>query len=171
LAKFSQHQLGPGTPDCPVVHRTVFGARGWPTVNWLLLGKRPRRTAKIHRTVWWCTGLSGEPKALVANGRLRNPRATRGPQQRSVGHNRLSGAPTSPEEQRSDAPDMERDRAPDMNSGCPVVHRTVRCTTPTTPSCLGAIKETPRRMEEPTKLTRNILRHLDSELTHSDHSS
>jgi hypothetical protein len=23
LAKNSQHQLGPGTPDCPVVHRTV----------------------------------------------------------------------------------------------------------------------------------------------------
>jgi hypothetical protein len=35
---------------------------------------------------------------------------------------------TSPEEQRSDAPDMEGDRAPDMNSGCPVVHQTVWCT-------------------------------------------
>jgi hypothetical protein len=31
----------------------------------------------------------------------------------------VSGAPTSPEEQRSVAPDMEGDRAPDMNSGCP----------------------------------------------------
>jgi hypothetical protein len=73
--------------------------------------------------------LSGEPKALAANGRLRNPRVTRGPQQRSVGHTGLSGAPTSPKEQWSDAPDMEGDRAPDMNSGCPVVHRTVQCTT------------------------------------------
>jgi hypothetical protein len=42
---------------------------------------------------------------------------------------------------------------------------------PTTPSFLGAIKETPSRMEEFTKLTRNILRHLDSAFTQSDHSS
>jgi hypothetical protein len=27
------------TPDCPVVHRTVSGAPGWPAVNWLLSGK------------------------------------------------------------------------------------------------------------------------------------
>jgi hypothetical protein len=25
-----------GTPDCPVVHRTVSGAPGWPAANWLL---------------------------------------------------------------------------------------------------------------------------------------
>jgi hypothetical protein len=34
---------------------------------------------------------------------------------------------------------------------------------PTAPSCLGAIKGTPRRMEEDTKLTRNILRFPDSD--------
>jgi hypothetical protein len=80
--------------------------------------------------------MSGEPKVLAANGRLHNPWATRGPQQQSVGHTGLSGvhrtvsgAPTGLEEQRSAAPYMEGDRAPDMNSGCPVVHRTVRCTT------------------------------------------
>jgi hypothetical protein len=28
-----------GTPDCPVVHRTVSVAPGWPAVNWLLSGK------------------------------------------------------------------------------------------------------------------------------------
>jgi hypothetical protein len=28
LAVCSQHQLGLGAPDCPVVHRTVFGAPG-----------------------------------------------------------------------------------------------------------------------------------------------
>jgi hypothetical protein len=124
------------TGQCPVVHRTLSGAPGWPTVNRLLSGKRQRRTAIIHRTVRWCTGLSIEPKAFAANGRLRNPWATRGPHQRSVGHTGLSGvhrivssAPTSPEEQRSDAPDMEGDHAPDMNSGCPLVHQTVRCTT------------------------------------------
>jgi hypothetical protein len=44
-------------------------------------------------------------------------------------HRTVSGAPTGLEEQRSVAPDMEGDRAPDMNSGYPVVHRTIRCTT------------------------------------------
>jgi hypothetical protein len=68
----------------------------------------------VHRTVRWCTGLSGEPKALAANGRLCNQRATRGPLQRSVGHIGLFGAPTGPEAQRSAAPDMEGDRAPDI---------------------------------------------------------
>jgi hypothetical protein len=80
--------------------------------------------AKTHRTIRWCTRLSGEPTALAANSRLRNLRATRVSLQRSVGHTRLSGvhrtvsgAPTGPEEQRSAAPDMEGDRAPDINSG------------------------------------------------------
>jgi hypothetical protein len=70
--------------------------------------------------------MSGEPTTLAANGRLRNLRATRVSLQRSVGHTRLpdvhrtvSGAPTGPEEQRSAALDMEGDRAPDMNNGCP----------------------------------------------------
>jgi hypothetical protein len=100
------------------------------------LGKKQRRTAIIHRTVWWCTGLSGEPTVVSANGRLRNPRATRGPQQRSVGHTGLSGAhqtvsgaSTDPKDQRSDAPEKEGDRAPDNYSDSPVVDRTVRCTT------------------------------------------
>jgi hypothetical protein len=49
-----------------------------------LSGTRQRRTAKIHRTVRCapdcpvCTGLSGEPMVSRANGRPRNPRATRG---------------------------------------------------------------------------------------------
>jgi hypothetical protein len=34
--------------------------------------------AKIHRTVRWCTGLSGEPTIASANGRPRNLRAMRG---------------------------------------------------------------------------------------------
>jgi hypothetical protein len=77
-------------------------ASGEPTV----LGKMQRRTTIIHRTVRWCTGLSGEPTVASANGRLRNPRATRGPQQQSVGHTGLSCAPTDPEDQQSDVPDM-----------------------------------------------------------------
>jgi hypothetical protein len=42
------------------------------------LGFRRRRTAINHRTVRWCTVLSGEPTVGRANGRPRNPRATRG---------------------------------------------------------------------------------------------
>jgi hypothetical protein len=83
----------------------------------------------VHRTVRWFTGLSGEPTVASANGRPRDQRATRGLCQRSVGHTRLSGAPIDPEDQRSDAPDMEGDRAPDCYSDCPVVHRAIRCTT------------------------------------------
>jgi hypothetical protein len=93
------------------------------------LRNRRSCTAINHRTVRWCTGLSGEPTAPAANGRPRDQRATHGQLQRSAGCTGVSGAPTSPEEQRSDAPDMEGDCAPDMNSGCPVVRRTVRCTT------------------------------------------
>jgi hypothetical protein len=68
MALFSQSQLGLGAPDCPEVHRTMSG--GAPDnvrcarltlVNWLLSGLRRRCTAINHRTVWWCTGLSGEP--------------------------------------------------------------------------------------------------------------
>jgi hypothetical protein len=40
---------------------------------------------------------------------------------------------------------------------------------PTAPSCLGAIKGTPRYMEQYTKPPLNILRRLDSVNTHPDH--
>jgi hypothetical protein len=117
---------GYNSPDCSVVHRTVR----WVIRDELAaLGKQKRQRGYnspdcpvVHRTVRW------------ANCRQRQRSATK-----SAGDTwtaptvswctRLSGAPTGPEEQRSDAPDFEGDRAPDMNSGCPVVHRTVRCTT------------------------------------------
>jgi hypothetical protein len=44
-------------------HTGLSGAPGWAMVNRLLSGKRQRRTNKIHWTVRWCTGLSGEPTA------------------------------------------------------------------------------------------------------------
>jgi hypothetical protein len=59
------------------VHRTVWCAR-LALINWPLSGTEWRRTAKNHRTVQWCTGLSGEPTVGRANGRPRNPRVTRG---------------------------------------------------------------------------------------------
>jgi hypothetical protein len=46
--------------------------------NSMLSGMKKGDMAIIHRTVWWCTGLSGEPTVASANGRPRDLRATRG---------------------------------------------------------------------------------------------
>jgi hypothetical protein len=79
------------------VHRSVSG--GAPDsvrcarlalVKMLLSGFRRRRTTKNHRTVRWCTRLSGEPTVGRANGRPRNLRVTHG---RANG---LMGAPDCP---------------------------------------------------------------------------
>jgi hypothetical protein len=126
--------------DVAINHRTVR----WSTrlsgessaTNSSLSEKEKGDVAIIHWTVQWFTGLSGEPTAPAANDRPRDQRATRGPLQRSARctglsgvHRTVSGAPSGLEEQRSDAPDMEGDRAPDSYMTYPVVHRTGRCTT------------------------------------------
>jgi hypothetical protein len=72
----------------------LSGAPGWLWTNWPLSGFCCRRTAKNHRTVRWCTGLSGEPTVGRANGRPRNPRVTRGQA------NGQMGAPDYPVRQR-----------------------------------------------------------------------
>jgi hypothetical protein len=78
------------TEQCPVVHRTVSGAPGWALANWPLSGIRRRRTTIIHRTVRWCTGLSGEPTAASATvGRAIRAR-------RVAPANGWLGAPDSP---------------------------------------------------------------------------
>jgi hypothetical protein len=109
-----------------IIHRTVrWVVRG----ELVALGKRKRRCGYnspdcpvVHRTVRWANGRE-------RNGRPRNPRATRGPNQRLTGGTGLSGAPSCPKLQRSSAPFLEGNRALDSYSDCPVVHRTVRCTT------------------------------------------
>jgi hypothetical protein len=108
--------LSGGAPDS--VRCTRLAA-----VNWLLSGLRRRCTAINHRTVWWCTGLSGEPTIGRANGRPHNPRATRGKSQRS------EGAPDCPVRQRlQSANGRLHQRRKEIRTGqCPVVHRTVRC--------------------------------------------
>jgi hypothetical protein len=111
--------------DCPVVHRTVHD-------ELIVLGKRKKgNVAIIHWTVWWCTGLSGEttaPAPMV--GRTINARHVAHSNGRLV-HRTVSGVPNDPEEQRSAAPDLEGDRAPDKLQGlsggapyCPVRHST-----------------------------------------------
>jgi hypothetical protein len=135
LARCSQNSARSGTPDCPVVHRTMFGALGRSPVKRSFSGNEQRCTIIIHRTVRWCTGLSGEPTVASATvGRAireRRVARTNGRQ----GHRTVRCAPDSvrcaivPEPQRSTTPYLEGNRAPDNYSDCPVVHRTVRCTT------------------------------------------
>jgi hypothetical protein len=84
-----QAALGTRRRRTAIIHRTVrrcTGLSGESSAAKLSLsGIVQRHTAKIHRTVQWCTGLSGEPTVDCANGRPRNPWATRGPRQRSIG--------------------------------------------------------------------------------------
>jgi hypothetical protein len=84
----------------------------------------------MHRTVRWANGRQ-------RNGRLCNPRATRGPRQQSAGgtglfgvHRTVSGAPTTPGLQRSSALEKEGDRHRTVYSDCPMAHRTVRSGAP-----------------------------------------
>jgi hypothetical protein len=74
-------------------------------------------------------------------------------------HRTVSGAPTAPNCQRSAAPEQERNLHRTVSGGvpdCPVHQSTEgkNCLPgllSTAPSCLGAIKGTPRRMKEYTK--------------------
>jgi hypothetical protein len=143
--------------------------------------------AKIRRTVR-CA-----PNCLVSQQRsrqrsaarsTRNQRATRGQSQRSLGrtglsgvHRTVSGVPSGLRVQQSASPKKERNHALFMSGGatdCPVRQQIEgkNCLPnedPTAPSCLGAIKGTPMRMEQNTKPPLNILRHLDSTSTYLDH--
>jgi hypothetical protein len=111
-----------GAPDCPVSRSQV---------NSSLSGNHQRRTAKIYRSVRWCTGLSDESTVSRGNGRPRIPRVTRG---RANGH---IGAPDCPvctgqcpvRQRLSDSNCRLRQIRKEICTGqCPVVHRTVRCT-------------------------------------------
>jgi hypothetical protein len=142
--------------------------------NLLLSGNRRRRTAKIHRTVRWCTGLSGEPTVSRANGRPWNPRATRG---RANGQ---KGAPDCPvctgqcpvRQRLGICNGRLRQIRKEIRTGqCPVRQATEdkNCLPgmlSMAPSCLGAIKGTPRRMEEYTKHSLRIPKHQDFDSAH-----
>jgi hypothetical protein len=140
-----------------------------------LSGFRRRRTTKIHRTVR-CA-----PDCPVSQRSAAQSARDAWPSQRSEGgtglsgvHRTVSGAPTAPSFQRSAAPEQERNPhqtvsgdAPD----CPVRQATEgkNCLPgmlSTAPSCLRAIKRTPRRMEEYTKHSLSIPKHQDSNSVH-----
>jgi hypothetical protein len=112
-----------------LAHRTVRCPKltdGEPVA----LENRRSCTTIIHRTVRWCTGLSGESTAPATNGHPRDQRATRGPLQWSTGG--TGQCPVCQPASRSNGrlrPIWKEIVHKDMNCGCLVVHRTVRCTT------------------------------------------
>jgi hypothetical protein len=89
-------------------------------------------------------------------------------------HRTVSGAPTALDLQRSAAPKQEINPHRRVSGGapdCPVRQSTEgkNCLPgmlSTAPSCLGAIKGTPRRMEENTKHSLSIPKHQDSNSAH-----
>jgi hypothetical protein len=89
-------------------------------------------------------------------------------------HRTVSGAPTALDLQRSAAPKQERNPHRTVSGGapdCPVRQATEgkNCLPgmlSTAPSCFGAIKGTPRRMEENTKHSLSIPKHQDSNSAH-----
>ena len=95
MAKFSQSLLSLGSPDCPVVHRTVSGAPGW---LW-----RTGCSRDFDGGVWLkFTGLSGVHWTVrwAAHRRTRRSRETiNGVRLKFTGLS--GGAPDCPMSQRS----------------------------------------------------------------------
>jgi hypothetical protein len=130
---------GYNSPDCPVVHRTVRWANG---------RLRQRSAAQSSRDTWtapmvnWCTGQCPvRQSAQRSNDWICHF-------WKEIAHQTVYRT-------------------------CPVRHSTegkdsLPCWSPTAPSCLGAIKGTPRRMEESPKHSLSILRLQDSNFTHSN---
>jgi hypothetical protein len=121
-----------------------------------------------------CTGLSGEPTVGRANGRPRDPRETRGRANDRKGDTGLSGAPTAPKSQWLASPNKEGDPHRTVSGGapdCPVRQATEgkNCLPrmhSTAPSCLGAIKGTPRRMDDNTEHSLSIPKQQDFDSAH-----
>ena len=149
-------------------------------MNSALSGIRRRRTAKIHRTVRCAPDCPvSQRSAGQTVGRGICARHVAGPTV-GRGHRTVRCAPDCPvrqwllDLQRSAAPFLEGNRAPDSvrcAPDCPV-HSTTEGKDglpdlfSTAPSCLGAIKGTPRRMEEKTKHSLSTLDHSHINLAH-----
>jgi hypothetical protein len=152
------------TRQCPVVHPTLSGAPRWHLrtccsrdfvgdvrlkITGLSAREESARDAWQAPTVGWGTGLSGV-------------------------HRTVSGAPTAPKCQRSASPNKEGDLHRTVSDGapdCPVRQATegkncLHGMLSTAPSCLGAIKGTPRRMEKDTKHSKSIPKHQDLDSAH-----
>jgi hypothetical protein len=169
----AKHAPAWGAPDCPVPRPT-------PTPNSSLSGIYRGAATKIHQTIRCApdcpvsqrclrptvdSAINGrhvaEPTVTWSHRTIRCTKGTEGPTVGFASKGRRSGTGQTL---------FMSGGAPD----CPVRHPTKgkNCLpngTLTAPSCLGAIKGTPRRMEHNTKHSPNILRCLDSATTQSDH--
>jgi hypothetical protein len=167
---YSQLLLSLGAPDSPVVHRTV--SDGAPdSVRCARLGSGElvilgNSSAAYGYNSPDCPVTQRPPKQWSAALSARDawPTPTVG-----WGHRTVQCAPDSvrcanqPEDPTVGCARNGRRSAPDMLQwlfggapNCPVCHPTegkncLPCWVPTAPSCLGAIKGTPRRMEELTQ--------------------
>jgi hypothetical protein len=91
-----------------------------------------------------------------------------------MGHRTVSGTPTAPKRQWSASPKKERNPHRTVSGGapdCPVRQATegknrLPGMQSTAPSCLGAIKGTPRHMEENPKHSLRIPKHQDFDSAH-----
>jgi hypothetical protein len=150
------------------VHRTVRCAldcvRCRSSSELATLGKSPRALRLKF------TRFSGEPTAPAptVGSAISGRRVAR-----ANGHQAAPDCPVCQGDRRLNGRLRQR-RKETRHSSCPVRPPTEgkNCLPngdPTAPSCLGAIKGTPRRMEHDTKLPLNILRRLDFASTHPDH--
>jgi hypothetical protein len=128
----------------------------------------------VHRTVRWANGRPGQRSAA------RSARDTWPSQRSERGHRTVRcapdsvRAPTAPKRQRSASPNKEGDPHRTVSGGAPdyPVRQAAEgknCLPKllsTAPSCFGAIKGTPRRMEERTKHPLSIVDHSHSILAH-----
>jgi hypothetical protein len=188
LALCSQSSARSGTPDCRVVHRTMSGAPGWSTWtrrsrdSTTAYGYNSPDCPVVHRTVRWANGRLSQRSAAQSTGDAW-PATTVGWAHRTVrcapDSARCANRPRGPtvgcarKGRRSRTGQLQwlSGGAPD----CPVHHPTegkfgLPSWTPTAPSCLRAIKGTPRRMEELHKHSQSILKHPDSAPAHLLHS-
>jgi hypothetical protein len=138
-------------------------------VNRPLSGRVWRCTTIIHRTVRWCTGLSGEPTVGLGNGRPRDLRVTRG---RANGQ---MGAPDCPVRQRLQDcngrllhlwKEIRHQTVSGGASDCPVRHPTegkicLPGLLPMAPRPLVPIKGTPTRLKQCTSAANKSIHHLD----------
>jgi hypothetical protein len=93
-------------PDCPVCHRTVFGAPGPYNSKLATLGFLWACSATIHRTVWCTSGATAPSR----NGRLQK-----------------AADSVNSEEQCAQKSEQSPEAHRTVNSACPVRHRTIRC--------------------------------------------
>jgi hypothetical protein len=171
MALFCQSQHGLGAPDCPVVHRIVSGVPGWLLRTRCSREFNRPRTAIIHRTVRCaldcpvsqrsagptvgcaiCARHVVEPTVGRGHQTVRcapdSVWCANGSQAPTVGF-ATEGKKSAPDSVRC-APDCLVRQATEGKNCLPGMHST-------TPSCLGAIKGTPRRRRSTPSILKAFL--------------